>query len=149
VDAEGVDQLGRHGSQRQVPEDRDEDLVDHAAVVAHRGRAALAVVLDVAQPLGRRVGEGDVVGAPAGDRPGLARLDEDLVEQLLRALLGQIPLPRPPPTLPACPETCRVRERSERAIRAPARSGRVTRQLQDRSYARRSSRIVAVCTRRS
>ena len=43
---------------------------------------------------------GDVVRARAGDRTRLARLDEDLVEQLLGALLGQIPLPRPPPTGP-------------------------------------------------
>ena len=52
VGAVGVHELGADGAQRQVPEQRIEDVVDHPAVVAHGRRTASAVELDVAQPLG-------------------------------------------------------------------------------------------------
>lgn len=83
-----VDELGRERAQRQLPEQRDEHVVGHAAVVPQRGRASAAVVLDVAQPLRRGVGEGDVVRATRRVEARPSGGHEDLVEQNLGALLG-------------------------------------------------------------
>jgi hypothetical protein len=94
VRAVRVHQLGCDRAQRQVAEQRHQHVVDHAAEVTQGRRSATAVELDVAQPLGGGVRERDGMRVAGGLRAALARLDEQLVEEHLGALLGQVAVRR-------------------------------------------------------
>jgi hypothetical protein len=101
LDPPVVNPLRRDRLKRQLAEVGEQSPLHDPAVVGDRRGAALAVVLDVAQPLARRLGEGDRAGEAglAGD-PVAPGVGEDRVELALGALLGQVALCWPPSPRP-------------------------------------------------
>ena len=84
-----------------LPSKRGQDVVAQGeAVVAERRSTPAALVLEIAQPLFGRVGEGDCRLRSSSDQAPAARVGQDRVQHLLGAPLGQIPLRWTPPTAP-------------------------------------------------
>jgi hypothetical protein len=84
-----LDSLGRDVLESHLSEGGKEVGVEDRVVVAHRGRFAGAVVLDPAQVLGRRVGEGGAGADHAGQRAA-ARLVEQVAQPRLGGALREV-----------------------------------------------------------
>lgn len=87
-----VDVLGRDRLDLAFAELAVENA-DHVAVVAHRGRLAVADVLAVGEPLGRRVREG-LAGFDHAGKRAIAHLAEQLVQMRLRLAFREVAVGR-------------------------------------------------------
>jgi len=84
-----------------LPSKRGQDVVAQGeAVVAERRSTPAALVLEIAQPLFGRVGEGDCRLRSSSDQAPAARVGQDRVQHLLGASFGEVALGWTAPTHP-------------------------------------------------